>query len=171
MWALLYGTQDNLNRFLNQIEKFAISGLTLNYDKTQIMRVGSLRDSDARFYTLKPLHWVEPYSPQRIKVLGIRLGTPQALDSNYDNVFEKLNHIINVWSLRPTNILGKITLINSLMTSLLVYTVLMVALPPAHFCIKFKNKILKFLWDNKPHRIRYSKLINSGKERWGFGAH
>lgn len=34
MWAVLYGSQDNLQAFLTQVEQFIISGLSLNYDKT-----------------------------------------------------------------------------------------------------------------------------------------
>lgn len=164
MWAILAGTQQNLSNFLQQLEAFKISGLTLNYDKTQIMRVGSLRDSDAQFYTQKPLNWIDPYALKGIRVLGVNVGTKTALESNYDDLLANLDKIIHVWQQRNLNIMGKIVLINSLMMSITVYKILMTVFPPEEFSLKFKQKILRFLWDDKPPRIRYSKIILSKED-------
>lgn len=159
MWAVLYGSQQNLQNFLKQLSLFEISGLKLSYDKTQIMRIGSLRNSNARFYTIKPLQWIDPHSHTSIKVLGIKLGNNQALISNFDNLLDQLTHIINVWNKRSVNPMGKVLLINSLMSSITVYKVLMLPLPPSHFIAQFKAKIVNFLWNDKVSRIRYSKVI------------
>lgn len=140
-----------LNNFLAQIDKFRMSGLTLNYDKTHIMRIGSLRNADARFYTLKPLHWVDPFSQEGIKVLGVKLGTQEALD--------KLVKIVGVWQRRNLNIMGRIVIINSLMLSITVYKVLMLTLPSAKFIKSVKQRILDFLWDGKPPQICYPKAV------------
>ena len=46
--------QETMTELFNVIEKFGqISGLKMNYDKTNIYRIGSLKNSDARLYTLE----------------------------------------------------------------------------------------------------------------------
>lgn len=167
MWAVLYGTQNNLQSFLRQIDQFKITGLQFNYDKTLIMRIGSLRNANAVFYTIKPLNWVDPTSPHGITVLGIKLGNNQAIQSNYQEILSKLQHIINVWDKRSLSVMGKITLINTLMCSIMVYKALMTLTPLNEFYDKFKKSILSFLWGEKnPHRLRYTKLILS---KWNGG--
>ena len=34
-----------------------VAGLKINYDKTEVLRIGSLRNSEAELYCQKPLHW------------------------------------------------------------------------------------------------------------------
>ena len=33
------------------------SGMRINYDKTSVYRLGSICDTDARFYTMKKIRW------------------------------------------------------------------------------------------------------------------
>lgn len=161
LWSVIHGTQETLRHFLTQLNSFQISGLSLNYNKTQIMRIGSLRNANAAFYTQKPLHWVDPASPDGIKVLGIKLGNSDALKSNFDNLTDKIDQIIAIWKRRALSIPGKIAVINALLVSTLVYKTLMLPLPDPTICEIIKKKILNFLWDDKPPRIRYTKAILS----------
>lgn len=131
------------------------------------MRIGSLRNTNARFYTLKPLHWVDPDSPNGITVLGIKIGNRAATQSNYYDILEKLQNIVAIWDRRSISVIGKVTLINTLMCSITVYKVLMSLAPTDQFCDLFKKNILDFLWSfKKPHRLRYSKIILS---KWNGG--
>lgn len=162
IWATIFGDQNNLNALLSHFDRFAqVSGLHINYNKTQIMRIGSLRNSNAIFYTQKPLNWAHS-----VKILGIRLGSREALYSNYQGILENIQQITAIWSNRSLNVFGKIVICNSLLLSIPVYKLLMVSNPDTSFFVKVKKTIVEFLWDGKPSKVRYSKMI---KSKWSGG--
>lgn len=157
IWSTILGTQENLNKLLDHFDRFSqASGLSLNYNKTQIMRMGTLKDSDAEFYTARAMNWVH-----NIKILGINFGTLEAFRSNFENIIEKIRRTTQIWSHRSLNLMGKIVVCNNLLMSIPVYQLMMVASPPRDFFIQIKKIVLEFLWDGKPARIRYTKLIKS----------
>ena len=54
----LNADEDSLKKVFCILEKFkAISGFQVNYDKTTVYHIGSLRNSNARFYVEKKLYW------------------------------------------------------------------------------------------------------------------
>ena len=60
MYLTLEATQENLNEVIDELQRFYdFSGLMVNFDKTVVIKLGPFRDSDAKFYTLKKLHWSE----------------------------------------------------------------------------------------------------------------
>ena len=62
-----------MNEIWKVFEQFGdFSGLRMNYIKTTVLRIGPLWNSDAKFYTIKPLHW----SNDAIKILGIWVHHP-----------------------------------------------------------------------------------------------
>ena len=70
LWALLRGTEKNLNNFMAVLKDFAkASGLNMNAQKTQILRLGSLKNSNVEFKTDEKLQWVK-----ETKVLGITVS-------------------------------------------------------------------------------------------------
>ena len=67
-WMALEATEQNINNALNELLKYeAFSGLNVNYEKSVAFILGPLRDTDAKFYTLKKLFWTD--GP--VKILGI----------------------------------------------------------------------------------------------------
>ena len=62
-------------------------GLKLNFDKTQVLRVGSMRDSYAKYYADWQLQWSD-----KIKVLGITLSANihEAIKINYQELLAKM---------------------------------------------------------------------------------
>ena len=160
MWLALKPTKENLDRVLEELQKFEkFSGPTINYDKSVAIKLGPLRDSDARYYTMKKLFG----SDGAVKILGIYFHPDQQVmeQLNYWNTLKDIEAILNKWTNRALSLNGKITVINSLIASKLVYK--MLATPtPSRNCFKaYKQIILQFLWDGKPARIRYNKLIQN----------
>lgn len=125
------------------------------------MRIGSLREAQAQFYTLKPLKWVDD-----LTILGIKLGTTQVLATNYIGIIDKMKQITTVWSNRILNLMGKVTVCNSLLLSIPVYKLLMVSVPDRKFFKEVQQIIREFLWDSKPPKKRYTKLVQS---KWAGG--
>ena len=67
---------------------------------------------------MKQLFWAK--GP--IKILGIDIHPdPEVMEGNYITTLSKMDAIIDTWKKRKVNILGKITLVNSLIASQLMY--------------------------------------------------
>ena len=67
LWLALDPTTENINNLLNELNAFnKFSGLTINYNKSVAMLLGPMRDTDAKFYTMRKLFWSDG-----LKLLGV----------------------------------------------------------------------------------------------------
>ena len=144
-----------LFKILHDFAKF--SGLKANYDKTEVLRIGSLRLSDARFYSDFPLQWTD--GP--IKILGIWCTSDPdlMLKINFEKTLDKAANICKIWSKRPLTILGKILLVNTLIVPLFTYRLSIIRTPTNKDFSDYKKLVTAFIWDKKKPRIAYSRLI------------
>ena len=92
------------------------SGLTINYDKTTVYRLGSIRNSNAKFYSRRRISWTN----EPVNILGIFVSnsSQEMLELNYNEILEKARNIFRQWSYRGLSLYGKIMVANSLVTSL-----------------------------------------------------
>ena len=62
-------------------------GLSINYNKTQVLHVGSSKSSDTTLYMQHPLSW-----SHKIKILGINFlaNRDEMREANYNLLLEKL---------------------------------------------------------------------------------
>ena len=70
------------------LDRFAdCTGMKINYDKTVIYRIGSIKDSNAKFYSRKKLFWTN----KPFKVLGVTLTSDKSLliKENLDPLMRK----------------------------------------------------------------------------------
>ena len=144
-------------------EKFSkISGLTVNYEKSNILRIGSIRNSSTKIKTNQPFTWTN--DPLEILGITITVNLEELASMNFTPVINKINNIIRMWSKRKFTLFGKIIVINALLASQLVYK--MSVLPsPGEKEIKEIDKILyNYLWDNKPHKIAKTVMLNEVDE-------
>ena len=96
----------------------ANTGLKVSYEKTVIYWLGSIKNSNAEFYTQKPLMW----SNEDFVNLGVTMSNcANNTKNNYEEVINKMSDICNLWRHRPLTLMGKVLVINSLMESLFVY--------------------------------------------------
>ena len=158
IWVALEPEEKNLNNLLEEMQEFCrFSGLEINYEKTAILRIGPMWRTNAEFYTQKPLHWAK--GP--IKVLGIMI-TPdveELLDFNYGPVIEKIENVLSLWSYRNLTLMGKITVVNSLVASQITHLFMALPSPPTFYMNFFKRQIQDYLWKGGIPRIRYTKLV------------
>ena len=123
---ILDGSQSSFSRSLYLLDTFAlISGLKVNYDKTEALWIGSRKGSQTIFPSGKPILWAE----EKVYALGVWFSTSvnKQLEANFMEKIIKLESILNSWSARRLTLLGKITIIKSLGVSQIVY--LLSALP------------------------------------------
>ena len=132
------------------------TGLTVNYEKTTLYRIGSLKDANAEFYTSKGVNW----SSIGINVLGveIRKNEEEVIDLNYSKVTSKIAAIFENWKRRILSLDGKITLINSLIGSLFIYKMSVLPAIPEKLIKNIEKNIETFLWNGSRPKISLKTL-------------
>ena len=81
------------------------------------------------------------------------------IERNFENFRNKVAQICSSWSARTLTKIGKILVVNTLITSQFVYKFLHNYNPSRKFLEHIKQLIRHFIWDGKPSRVAYNKLI------------
>ena len=143
---------DNIDNALHELQNFAhYSGLTINYDKTTAFILGPLKDTDAKFYTMKKLFW----SDGPVKILGIMIHPDinTLCIENYQKTLNKVKEILAMWNHRSLTLQGKIVVVNNLTASLFNHLFMSLPSPKTEFFFEYKRIIKEFLWEGKRARI------------------
>lgn len=156
----LDGTAESLNHSLTELDLFAnISGLNINFDKTQVVWIGSKKHSTRAIKTKWKISW----GVKKFKVLGITFNVEleQMVKDNYTAKIQHLEKMVKIWSKRALTPIGKITVIKTFMIS--VFNHLFLALPnPNQKTIDYINDMLfNFLWNNKTSKIKKSVIVKN----------
>ena len=98
-----------------------------------------------------------------IKILGIWIHSDNRsfLDLNYDPLLVKARSTLAAWKNISLTLIGKIQVINTLVTSQFVYKLMSLPTPSEAFFKAYKKIVTDYLWDEEVHSIRYSKLIQN----------
>ena len=159
LWALIKATQDSYDAILKEFKDFKENtGLKINYDKTQVLRVGSLRHSNAKFYSEKLVQWSE-----KTKILGfnIRSSMEKTCEDNFQEIIKKFSNVLNAWKSRSQTLLGKVTVYNTAVVPIAIQKLTCLPTPPNSFFKEIKKLVLAFLWSGKRPKIAYYRLIQS----------
>lgn len=134
------------------------TGMTVNYDKTCIYRIGSLANSDAKIITKKPFLW----SNGPLKILGIHIDYDLTVMSqlNYSELLNRIKATCNSWHNRGLSLIGKILVINSLCASTFVYRMQVLGILSPDIIQEFNKIVKEFLWDGGRAKISLEKLCN-----------
>ena len=145
------------HELISTFDNFAkISGLEINYEKSQVLRLGALHGTDFVIPSNKPLKWV-----METTVLGILISAnrKKMVQDNYKILLEKLKKTLKAWTARSVTLMGKITIVNSLVLSQTVYKAFSLNTPDKGTLNKIKQIITRFLWDGKKAKISYETLL------------
>ena len=169
----LEATQENLQEVIKSLTLLERNtGLQISYEKTTIYRVGSLRHSDASFYSEKPIQW----SDGDIDMLGITIRNAEHQDvSTYDRIIEKMQNISQTWYHRRLTLMGKVLLINTLMASLFVYSMAVLPGLTTNQLNKITQIIHDFLWGKGvrakiPMKVLIRKKFEGGLKLVNFSS-
>ena len=158
----LDGSEKSLNEMFKELEDFAnISGLKINFEKTQLVWIGSKKFHTSSIKTKCKLLW----GKQTFKLLGINFNTDltKMMEQNYTPKIRALENIVKGGKkLTP---LGKITAIKVLFIP--AFNHLFTTLPsPDQEIVDHINSILfNFLWSNNV-KIKRNVMI---KQYWEGG--
>ena len=151
---------------LVEISKFeSMSGLKVNYNKSMVYRLGSARNSIAKWYTGKTLNWTD----DPIDMLGIKVShsDSEMIQLNIDPILQKARATLALWKQRGLSLIGKILIINNLAASMLIYRMNVLPLLGKYYYQEFNKIILDFLWDGKKAKIPL-RLLQGNKDDGGL---
>ena len=130
------------------------TGLELNYGKTKILPL-NIDINQTR--CIDNLEWT--YEP--ITYLGVVLCMKES-DFNrlkWSVKIDKIKRIVDLWKMRNLTYYGKVTIVNSLLISQLIYLATCYNIPETH--IKELNKIIfSFLWNSKREKVKRVVIFN-----------
>lgn len=144
---------------------YQVAGIKVNYDKTTVYRIGSLKNSNAKLYTGKPFYWTN----NPITILGIIVthNEQELATINMVPTFEKIQNILRMWSGRNLSLTGRVTVVNNLISSLFIHKLIVLGDIHIMFYEEYNRLVKEFLWTGKP-KMKLHMLYNS-KEMGGLG--
>ena len=150
---------ESINAAFSAFEKFQkISGLKVNFDKTELFPAGTIKESNLPLYSYRNIAW----SPHGVKILGIHIShnKKHMIDQNYNPILTKLENITNIWKRRNLTLYGKVAIIKAHLQSQLVYQLSVLPSPPPSFLKRVQKTLFKYLWNNKPDKIKRTVIHN-----------
>ena len=162
---LLY-TQKVLDSVFLCLERFRqLSGFSINYDKMTILRIGSMKNSNNVLITKRKVAWTSDY----INVLGIWIHTdiPACVNRNYQELMDKATIMLQRWEGRSMSLIGKVTIINTLIASIFVYRMMVLSRMPNTMFETLQKMFDKFLWNGWKPKIN-QKILTMPKNEGGL---
>ena len=144
---------------LDKIELFShCSGLEINKSKTEALWLGCLK-----YCKQKPFGFKWPNEP--ILALGIYFSYDKKKSDklNFEEKLAKMEKLLNIWKMRVLTLIGKITVIKSLALVKLIHAASVLELPES-FAYKVNSLIFKFIWNDKPPKIKKATLIGEKQD-------
>lgn len=155
---ILDGSKESLTASIDLLDDFSeVSGLRLNNKKTEALWIGKNSRKDEVLLPERNFKW----QTTKVKTLGVwlSLDPKTTVSLNYKEKLEKVQNILSCWKLRRLTLIGKITVLKSLVASQLVY--ILTPLCANVHIIKEVNKLFyKFIWNVKGDKIKRNILIN-----------
>ena len=143
---------------LDNFHKYA--GLRLNQTKSEIMWLGSKRDSTEAPLGLKMV--------KGAKALGIYFSydKKEVEERNFTHKLKELKTLLGIWSQRDLSILGRITIFKSLAFSKVIYQCSNLAVPD-NIVKELTLIAFGFIWQHKPDKVKRNTVI-AGYEEGGL---
>ena len=136
-------SESSLREAVKMLEGFeTISGLKINKDKTQVLKIGRNPDNDHNLCPDLGLKYVK-----RLKVLGIYLAAnPKDMEENFDEKISEIESLLRRWSFRNMTVFGRISLVKSLALSKLTHVVQVIPNPSAGKIKSLQKLVNNFVW-------------------------
>ena len=134
------------------------SNLSLNYGKTEILPIGYITAVNNPF----KLKWVK----ERVYALGTWFykDTIKGNHVNHELKLQNLKSTLKMYKKTHLTWYGKIQVIKSFAISKILYSLSSLS-TPEWFVKQVQDELIKFLWDEKPSRIKFTTAINDYE--WG----
>ena len=162
----LDGSEESLKEAIQVLNFFAhMSGLKMNNEKTQMVWIGSMKNSHVRFLRDQNFCW----NPGIFKILGVKFSVDvdSIVGHNFEGKLEEVRQLLKKWSKRQLTPFGKITVIKCLAVSKLTHLFINLPDPGENFLQELDCLFLNFLWDGKRNKIA-KKVVCDDYENGGL---
>ena len=153
------GSPESMDGILRELDFFAnISGLKINFSKTNMIWIGSKKFSKEIFHHSR---WKLNWSNTNFEMLGIKFSVNlrEMIDINYDNKLLNIKKIIDQWKGRKLTPLGRLSIIKSLLIPKLNHLILTLPNPGEEYLKKIEFEFYKFLWGSNVHKIKKNTIV------------
>ena len=144
--SLFLKDKESVEQSLNLLSHFQEhAGLKLNKEKSEAISLGNMPTESKSISGIRLIK--EP-----VKVLGIWISknVEETYAINFEEKIDKLKKLLNMWRQRKLTLHGKVTVINSLALSQIMYVSSVLYVPP--WVLEEVNTIIfSFLWPKKTH--------------------
>ena len=132
------------------------SGLKLNTQKCNVLRIGSLKKSHAVYCKDKNFQW----KSDSAKALGMVFYNDVLKTSkhNIDIKVEDFKNCLKQWQHRKLTLMGKITVVKNFAFPKLVYPLTVLNNISTETINEIVNLMFTFIWDKKPDKIKRKVL-------------
>ena len=161
---ILDGSPASLGAPLRLLQFYAeISGLIINFEKTNVIWIGSKKHSQDKICVKWGLKW----SSSTFKLLGITFSVDldQMIVLNYKPRLKEIENTINRWSKETLTPFEKNSIIKTLIISKLNHLFLAIPGPDENMIRQLTSKIYSFIWDDKPDKVK--RYLISQDYCWG----
>jgi hypothetical protein len=160
----LDGEKNSLRAVIDVFNKFyRVSGLKINNDKTKLVWIGSMKDSDRRFCREANYEWVHK---NNFTILGITYNTDMSkiVEINLKPKIVKMQNILKLWKMRYLSPIGKITVIKTLVLPIITH--ILSSLPDPHPDVvkEIENMFFLFIWNKPRGKVKRQTLKRDIKE-------
>ena len=146
----------SLRHLLSVFKQFELcAGLKMNVDKTKAKVLGPEAMPHDNLFGLD---WTE----DAIHTLGVSLSGDENdhYILNYKKRLKNMKNVLSSWKCRRLSLKGKVTEMNILAISPLLYLASVVHVP-TQVIQEVKKIVVDFIWDSKPKKIAYDVMIQS----------
>jgi hypothetical protein len=170
-------TRKALQELFNEYSRLTdISGLELNADKTEIIRLHGQEtrvEAEYRISYRGKVYNLKSQPMAKINGLFLQQSYERMVDDNVDKAIQRIDKIFKSWSRRGLSTLGKILIVKTFAISQLIHVIQALALNESHFK-RINNVLYKFIWNRHylaakaPERIK-REIVNKPIKLGGLG--
>ena len=151
--------EPSLSLLLKTFDSYKLcAGLSINVDKTIARPLGGLKPSREKLFDLD-------WSDGPVNILGAVISGDEKdhYNLNFKPKLIKMKQLLDSWKCRKLSLKGKITVINTLAISKLIFLCAIIAVPQRVYS-EAKEIIRNFLWDGGSPKIAYDTLTRPIQE-------
>ena len=124
-----------------------LTGLKVNYDKTVVYRLDSIRRTNAKMYSKEKLQWTN--EPIYMHGLWLTHEKETLYKKNYDPLVKKVASLLQLWEQRRLLLMGKVMIFNTLIVSLFMYKFTVLQDIPRRIVMSLEEMGKTFLWKGR----------------------
>jgi len=150
---LLLADIESLGQSLKTIREFSeLTGTKLNKNKSQGIWLGEYREYPKQACDIN-------FTDDPVRCLGIYIGHNKLKchEKNWNEKIEKIQRVLNMWKKRELTLLGKVTIVKTVIMSKLVHNFSLLA-TPENIISAIDKMLCNFIWKKK-HRIKRNTII------------